>query len=441
MIHSENGTTDNEYLHRLRQQIEHQLQWGTADNWRHHDFVQLSDKVFEKTGQQLSHSTLKRIWGKLEYRSLPNTHTLNILAQFADHENWLMFKSSQLNGRVPANGTTPMEVPSSKRGFGTVKPLRIAAGVALCFLLGWAALSLVSAEAKKPLEKAMLETVQFGCRPVAEGVPNTVIFNYDVSQVDAGQFQIQQTWDDRRRFVIDKNKSEVASTYYYPGHWKAKLVIDDEVVREHDVYIKSNGWVVTLDRDPIPRYLEGEELFEDGFLALSENMKREVNARTDPPERLSFHYIDDFGDLHSDDFSLSVRFRNTYTKGDGACRFTRLVIDCTDGVFIIPFSIPGCVGDLSMRFNDVGQVGSQHDFSEFGCDFSRWNDFRISVQNRMVRLYLNGVQIHEVAYLEDAGMIAGMRMQFTGMGELDDVRLENGAGDVLLEDSFEKKEK
>jgi hypothetical protein len=76
--------------------------WGDSDEWTNQDFVILSEKIQERTGAPVSHVTLKRVWGKVKYDSLPNTHTLNTLVQFLGYENWRDFRSKNSNGTAGA---------------------------------------------------------------------------------------------------------------------------------------------------------------------------------------------------------------------------------------------------------------------------------------------------------------------------------------------------
>jgi ketosteroid isomerase-like protein len=76
--------------------------WGDSDEWTNRDFMILSEKIQERTRVALSHVTLKRIWGKVKYDSLPNTHTLDTLVQFLGYENWRDFKSQNGNGAASA---------------------------------------------------------------------------------------------------------------------------------------------------------------------------------------------------------------------------------------------------------------------------------------------------------------------------------------------------
>jgi hypothetical protein len=76
--------------------------WGDSDEWTNQDFVTLSEKIQERTGVALSHVTLKRVWGKVKYDSLPTTHTLDTLVQFLGYENWRDFRSQNGNGAASA---------------------------------------------------------------------------------------------------------------------------------------------------------------------------------------------------------------------------------------------------------------------------------------------------------------------------------------------------
>ena len=76
--------------------------WGDSGEWTNQDFVILSEKIQQRTGVSLSHVTLKRIWGKVKYDSLPSTHTLNTLVQFLGYECWRDFRSRNGAGTVSA---------------------------------------------------------------------------------------------------------------------------------------------------------------------------------------------------------------------------------------------------------------------------------------------------------------------------------------------------
>src|ERR1700733_2756452 len=94
--------TDELLIEKAKRLYEDKTGWGDSGEWTNQDFVILSEKIQERTGIALSHVTLKRVWGKVKYDSLPNTHTLDTLVQFLGYENWRTFKSQNGNGTIPA---------------------------------------------------------------------------------------------------------------------------------------------------------------------------------------------------------------------------------------------------------------------------------------------------------------------------------------------------
>ncbi|HFA52197.1 MAG TPA: hypothetical protein ENJ95_24530 [Bacteroidetes bacterium] len=427
------------YFGHYKTGVEKKLNWGDSKDWRHHDFETLSEKIFAETGVMLSSTTLKRVWGRLKYDSIPNSNTLNALAAFVGHANWLEFKSAvdskQANGARKNGNSQP--VPLSRRPlFFKKKWVKWAAASLLFSAVAALALGFILKNEKGALPAAAVAKTQFSSDPVALGIPNTVVFKYDVSHLSAQKVEIQQSWDERLRFEVGKDSHEATSTYYYPGYYRAKLLADGQVLKEHDLYLKSNGWLSTLNRQPQPRYFLKEEMKKGGRLAVEDAIIMAAQPADEAPATLGFHYVDDFGDLHSDNFTLEASIKNTYSSGNGICQFMRVIVLCTEGVMIVPFSIPGCVGHLRLTFSEVKQEGRDYDLSALGCDFSEWQKIRFEVRDKKVDIFLNGSLVHSLAYQESAGKVAGMRFLFAGNGEVDDVRLMDGEGGVVFEDGF-----
>lgn len=70
------------------------------------DFDVLSDLVLQKTGQRLSPTTLKRLWGYMHDGGTPRRSTLNILAQYIGYANVEAFAAAKEPGQT---GTMPTE--------------------------------------------------------------------------------------------------------------------------------------------------------------------------------------------------------------------------------------------------------------------------------------------------------------------------------------------
>src|ERR1700733_5896383 len=112
--------TDELLIEKAKRLYEDKTGWGDSGEWTNQDFVILSEKIQERTGVALSHVTLKRVWGKVKYDSLPNTHTLDTLVRFLGYENWRDFKSQNGNGSTVAKTAQPI---SSNGIHAEIKPV------------------------------------------------------------------------------------------------------------------------------------------------------------------------------------------------------------------------------------------------------------------------------------------------------------------------------
>ena len=94
---------DQNLIRQLKRLFEEKTGWGDSDSWNNQDFLELSGMIFDQTGIALSHVTLKRIWGKVRYESLPHTSTLNAIVQFIGFRCWREF--------CVRNADTPVLLP------------------------------------------------------------------------------------------------------------------------------------------------------------------------------------------------------------------------------------------------------------------------------------------------------------------------------------------
>lgn len=87
-------TEQQNLINLLLKQIEDKLDWGDRKHWQAKDFDNLSELIFNETKIVLSPSTLKRVWGKVNYTSKPNLSTLDTLAKFVGYPDWRAFARS-----------------------------------------------------------------------------------------------------------------------------------------------------------------------------------------------------------------------------------------------------------------------------------------------------------------------------------------------------------
>ncbi|WP_422082090.1 hypothetical protein [Ulvibacterium sp.] len=416
----------------LTAEIEEVLQWGKSADWSDHKFELLSEKMLEVTGKRVSYTTLKRIWGRVSYEATPRQSTLDILAQFVGHQHWLAYKEAK-----KSTSQRPIDrnlFRGFKKVFTTSSFLLVVKSSAVMLLLILLFYILKQASNRSFSEKDLVD-VRFSVKKIAKGIPNTVVFAYDLGDLEADKIEIQQMWDERKRIEIEKDQSIAAMTYYYPGYYNAKLVLNDQIVRTQDLYITTDGWLGTQGSPDIdkPRYFLDDQLRQNGLLRI-DSAQLDNSTTADKPQYLRFYYVSEF-DVSSESFVMKTGFRNTYYGGQAICQNVVVFIKGTQGGIGLPFSISGCVGDIALGLNGKIIHGNKHDLTGFGCDFSTIQHLMVRVENGKIAITLNGNLIHENT-ITGFGKLIGITYTFLGNGEVDYVDFSTGEGNVFFEDNF-----
>lgn len=419
-----------DYLGELRKRIEQQLGWGEPEGWTQQDFLALSDQICDQTSSRISVTTLKRIWGKVAYDSHPTSHTLNAIASFAEFDSW-----QQYVGSFSETASNPIELPLEDKA-AIRRPLvrlfifLILAAVAAAIL--WAIAPDVF-----PSTHPSYTVSEFNSKPVTEGLPNTVIFSYAFDRIPPeGTVFIQQSWDPRLRHEIDPAQQTFSCTYYYPGYFRAKLMVDETIIEERDVYVPSNGWMGIVEEDPIPHYLPSN-LNREGVMGVSvADLQERALLSPDKTPVTSYLLVDDLGEISGTDFQLETAIKQTYSEAGAVCQTAEIRVLCTNGHFQIPLSIPGCVGTLTLWMSEKRIDGETADLSAFGADMSQFQHIRLAVRSQVVTVMLGDTVIYEGEFAENPGEIVGVRYRFLGNGVVDYLRLKNGDNNVVLEDEF-----
>ena len=411
---------DTEYLQLCTMLIEQKLNWRPAEEWRNYEFTTLSDKILDITGINLSGTTLKRIFGKLKYESLPSTATLNALAAFLGYESWMDFKSKQ-SFKKKQEPEAPVDVNKSIILRKKVWPVAVAATGIVAVL----AFTLLSGKSSLPLQNE--KEIAFTSKRLADGLPNSVVFNVDLKGNTSAKAVIQQSWDTSRTITLQPGQKEATGIYYFPGYFRSKLILDGKIVKEHDIFIRADKWMATIDHQPIPTYVKKEDLVVKEKMEVNENVLNEIKTIT-KPTWLTYHLVKPFGNLQSDNFSLESSIKNTFAEGPAVCKTAKIFLLCSNGAFIVPFTIPGCISDVNLKVNDVYLQGKSNDLSSFSADLSEWTPIKIEVKNRTMKIFLNDRLIRQETYKEDAGEVVGLRFSFLGAGAVKNIKLSDGNG-------------
>lgn len=411
-------------LQRCKAVIEDKLGWGPADGWQTADFENLSELILNETGVSLSTSTLRRIWGRTEYNHLPSGTTLNTLARFAGAGDWRAFVKQNRVVATELVEELPLTVaPKNARSWK--KLAWIASAVVAVILAGMLAFD----KGEPQLEKS---AYTFESRSVTRGIPNSVIFTYDASASPTDSVFIQQSWDNTRRVLVDKNLHKHTSVYYEPGSYKAKLVIGDQIVQEHKLLVGTDGWSGLIDQPQMPVYLKREEFLRADGIGTSTQIIEQKNIALQPePPLIKYFNVGNFEPTALSDFSFLTEIKNEYSEGAAACQLTYISLLTDDAPIVIPLSAKGCVSDLYLMSVDDYLSGKKADLSALGVDFSDWVRVSCTASGGKIRYSVNGRQAFEFSVPNRPIKILGVAFGFRGTGSVRNISLQSGGKPVF----------
>jgi hypothetical protein len=410
--------SDISELLRCKKIIEQKLDWGNSENWQSSDFENLNQLILDKTGVSLSVSTLRRIWGRVEYNHLPSMTTLNTLAKFAGFEDWRNFIKKKASDPDLDQNPTTEEKPKT-RSRSLVKFAWIF-GVALLIVL----ISIFAFDKGKPQLKS--EEYTFSSQPITKGIPNSVIFTYDASKAPEDSIFIQQSWDKRRRTVVEKTLHKHTSIYYEPGFYIAKLIVGEKIVKEHKLLVPTTGWLGTIDGPTVPVYLKNREFMTGNILQLPVSVIATKNVLMQPrTPNIHYYNVGNFEPVSIKNFNFSTEIKNEFREGAGACQLSAITLITDDVPIVIPFSAKGCVSELNFLSIDNFISGKKEDLSAFGADFSDWVKVSCKSSGTKIQYFVNNKQVLDLPLPDREIHIVGLAYTFQGTGAVKKVSLSS----------------
>jgi hypothetical protein len=398
--------------------IEQQLDWGDPSAWQTKDFEILNELIFEKTKVSLSESTLRRIWGRVEYNHLPSTTTLDTLSKFAGFDSWRTF-TRQRNPLITSQKTIEQPAINVKKMPGWWITV-------VLIVIAISGISLISMYVKKT-SSASKEAALFNTKPVTRSLPNSVIFTYDVKTNPGDSVFIQQSWDPDTRVTIDKDKHQFTSVYYRPGFYHAKLGINNKVVKENLLIIPTTGWLGLIAHYPIPVYLDQKEFMNKDGMKVPSSLIYQKNIPLGPqPPNVEYYNVGNFEPVPLKEFSFTTEIKNNFSEGAAACQFTSIILFTDYTPVIVQLSAKGCVSDLRLLNGGYFISGKDNDLSGFGVDFTQWTKLTCKSAGPKIQYFINDKLVYESARPLYNENIIGIGYNFQGTGEVKSVKLDKG---------------
>ena len=404
------------------------------------DYEHISNAIEAKTTILISVSTLKRLLHG-EFTRIPQTATLNAITTYLGFKSWQDFKLSlrtkavsHVVKEVPIQ-TTVVDQAKKISPFNRIKQITAISVGAVSVIIAVLFIRYAPGNAPGNYDKATFSAE----KTTSNEIPNTVVFHYNIDDVKADSFFIQQSWDVNRRVRIYKNKYTLTDIYYEPGYHLAKLIANDSIIKTVDVSIPSNGWFFfAIEPKPKsnPEYIKATlPLVKNGVMALDETDL--LANQIDKSKEKKYVYTLFPADLHvkSDNYSFKARVKMHEVRNN-FCP-TLMVEVWTQRYFnFFQSTTKGCVSEAMAEFGENFMSGKSNDLSTLGYDLTEWVDVEWIVKNRHVTLSFNGIVVLETSYKQDVGYLTGIAFISNGLPEIDFVELKGLDGSVVYENDF-----
>lgn len=418
--------SENDYIELCKSKLEVKFSFGNGHGYSEKDLELLSVYIQENIGVYISLSTLKRLW-KNQFIKGPQLATLNALVNALDYTDWQDFK---LKNKKQVSDPSP-ELSKAKKIPTPVK-FGIAALAILCLIV------LIAFNRSQGVR---IESPVFfkADKTLSKGVPNTFIFNYDVSHVEADSFFIQQSWNSWRRERIDPESKVYTSIYYESGFHRAKLYANDSIIAKIPVHVLSDGWEAhTYYDESDDRFVDfkEQEFISDGRLHLSEALLKSKNIDTRKVFQTRVTNSQVFG-LSSDNFSFHTRVRADQVINSN-CPWLTVMIVTEEHIFTVTLVEKGCENLAGYKLGEISKNGRNNDLSKLGQQVYSFQEIGIEVKDKKAEISVNGERVYAENFKQDFGDIVGLTYVFDGTGTIDFVRLSDLTGKVVFEDDFNR---
>ena len=445
--------TDHELVRACLEDIYRQNGYDDMAALAYRDHEHVSHQIEAKTTTLISVSTLKRLLNA-EFSRIPQAATLHALAQYLGYPSWQEYKIAV---RTQSTVDSPQSTVAAIEGGNALSmeeeevrvgrdPMQRPAWFRYVTLAGGALVAMAIAvlfvrySAGHTIRHA--ELAEFSAQKVTDNdIPNTVVFHYNIDDVQADSFFIQQSWDVNRRVRIYKNTYTLTDVYYEPGYHVAKLMANDSVIKTVDVSIPTDAWFLCV-KAPVATSVPELHvkptlpLRKDGIFRLdpTDPVLRQVDLKTEKNFLYAYHPSE--MTVNSDNYIFKTRLRVAEVKHN-ACPSLMVEI-LTQRYFMFFRSAPkGCSGELFTEFGETFHDGRKNDLSPQAYDVTQWADVEVSVKNRTAIVTINGQQAFKTTYKDALGFLTGLAFISNGIPEIDYIDLRSTDGTVFLHDDFD----
>ncbi len=436
---------EREHLRRYANQLEQKLGWGPVADWGQRDFVQLSDLIFQTAKINVSVTTLKRILGRVEYKGLPYTATLNALAQVLGYSDWLAFKMGKSEQSIEPSPLADLINPRALRPEEPSTPWyqnQLAwrgAGIGLFFGLLVGSLMFLLRPIEYPTPEVYTGPNILEVSPtVSDGkLPAKFYYKYVIPKAykrNLNVINIDGVPDRPIRFLQEDSIGQGNGEFRInkAGLYIAKIFSNKTMLGYQHFVIPTQGWVTRFNQ--LGQQTTGKSFRSNGMMNVHLPDLVEHGIDTTADFLMEYVRVTDFG-FDGDDMVLECRLKchsNSYNhnrpKFGIKVRGSGLPIHLT-------FDASSTSHDIYNQYADVVvPVTDQKKY--FVKPLNDFSYIKLIIKDKKATILLDDKQVYSLTYTKPIGRVFELSSIFRGLGEMDMIRISNNAGQALFEDDF-----
>ena len=396
------------------------------------DFDHVGEQLKQKSGTLISGATIKRLaYG--EFSRMPQIATLNAIANYFNYKNWQDYRADKIKNGQEKEQTIHLPKETSKRISLRSGLKYLSIPITLLIVAGVFFFSRKSGMVKNA------DKATFSFRKNASNeIPNSVAFSYNIDEVQADSFFIQQSWDVNRRVRIYKGKYTLTDIYYEPGYHIAKLIANDSAIREVDVSIPTDRWFFyAIDNiaNYQPEYVKVDSFVNSGRLGLTVAQLTANSVDVNKDKRYHYVYFPSQMNVPSDNFKFTTRVRMSEVR-PSTCPYIEIELFCQRAFMSMRSTTQGCAHTASVTFAEQVMRGIDNDLLPISFDVSQWTDIEILVKNKVATVKINDQEVLSTRFVTDTKYLAGLGYISNGLCAVDKAELIGLDGKVVYENDF-----
>lgn len=427
----------------LKKLIENKTQWGNHKNWKNREFIYLSDEIYGQINIKISSTTLKRLFGKIESKYLPNVSTLDVLANYLEYKDWKdLIKKNHDSIQKLSKGKEIKNV--KKISIQSKKIILYSLSSLVLFTLIY--LLLINIDRPLNLKKVNPSEVSFKCSNPIGVVPHNIKFNYSISNLKGHLVEIHLKGMGAKPIIIDLGIRGYDNRFYNftvdnPGIYEALLVVDGKVLFKEKCIIKTKGWQLLIDGSGkdirYKNFIAEDSIINEGKLWFSPEKASELGYKINSFNP-SFIFVDNvLTQLNEKDFSMEMRFKLPSNVGSDACKRVFFTLLTRESFISFGITSKGCSPTNRIYLPGIEYSGETKDMSKLEVNENDWNDMLIKVRENTFSLYLNNNLCYELTYKGSLGEIGGVKMHYFGFGMIDNIYFYNENKEVIYSNNFD----